>query len=747
MSRQTPHGSPRPAKCLPALPGGALGLDFSELSRDDGFGRLAHDSNCPPPLTALPRRQASLTPHSPAISPARSPHSPYTPPSIPSSRFPYSLPWSNNSTATALARSTSTLTPASDILNTEEITPRRIVFAKTSVSAETLDESIVDGERQGLTKSGTSLRRKGSSAQLLKGLSKGLNRVGSVMRRNTDPKVVKSELGTGLSQPDLIGSMRSWTSRARRDPAPDGDCAAIDVSQFSGEEGDQAIGRPFNVEHDLHVSEDLEALPSAWIDSLKEQGLTKTDLLLMSAARKKQRDARPLAAYDDFEAARHAFGPTHATSKSYGGSSNTGSLLRNFSFERDLGRSQAADVFGAKPLALDSVTSNPRNTFIQAIDSFSREPAGPGELSVSDEPVVIIGNDRDGSATPVEHLKFRRLSDQLRGFKESTFGLNLDDDWCKSILPAEWRDVPDTDANDKGEAADRAAPSHVSDDRIVPASSSRHAASSSIPPIHNTCSPPPPARHRRPNQLPVVSPTNTPGHSKPTAEVIRPPLSTARRSSNSFGVIPGTPTGLNTGSSTRIRGSQAQRHVVDDVKDDLDVMALLRDHNRDHPHLSLPASARTSSASQSRSPSPKQPLVHVDGGLFAEVTTDGEHPLIPHPLYAGPHQSLDATGQPVHRTSMALSYRSSRTSISAHSTHEEYHATVRMAYKLPGRSKSESVVPSLTSLTGLWGSDGDSHLVEQGSESSAASVQASEEGEARDAMDALGEAARRLKGA
>jgi hypothetical protein len=44
-----------------------------------------------------------------------------------------------------------------------------------------------------------------------------------------------------------------------------------------------------DTQHDLHVSTDLGGLPPQWIDSLREQGLSEQDLLMISSARANHR--------------------------------------------------------------------------------------------------------------------------------------------------------------------------------------------------------------------------------------------------------------------------------------------------------------------------------------------------------------------------------------------------------------------------------------------------------------------------
>ena len=115
------------------------------------------------------------------------------------------------------------------------------------------------------------IERKRSSGQLLSGLGKGLGRMGSVMRRNTSESV--NEV---LS--------KSWKGKE-----------TVQEEAEDDDGGDADIGRPFNTEHELHVSPSLEDLPPEWLEQLRKQGLSEQDFMLISAARKQTQQAiRPL---------------------------------------------------------------------------------------------------------------------------------------------------------------------------------------------------------------------------------------------------------------------------------------------------------------------------------------------------------------------------------------------------------------------------------------------------------------------
>ncbi|KAK4685585.1 hypothetical protein P7C73_g4560, partial [Tremellales sp. Uapishka_1] len=114
-----------------------------------------------------------------------------------------------------------------------------------------------------------------------------LGRMGSVIRRNSEVPIGGTSFGG------------TWNKRRRR---TEGTMVQTEEESESGsidgweriekgtieDRGDEGISRPFNIDHDLHVSPDLADLPPEWLRSLKAQGLSETDLMLISSSRHKQ---------------------------------------------------------------------------------------------------------------------------------------------------------------------------------------------------------------------------------------------------------------------------------------------------------------------------------------------------------------------------------------------------------------------------------------------------------------------------
>ncbi|EIW68650.1 hypothetical protein TREMEDRAFT_63117 [Tremella mesenterica DSM 1558] len=130
------------------------------------------------------------------------------------------------------------------------------------------------------------------SALALGGIAKGLNRMGSVMKRNASegsiPRAVdrdnerqkgKKKWNPSESLPEEINE---WQS------------IGVGISVVQEDEGDAGVSLPFNVAHELHVSPDLGNLPPAWISSLRAQGMTEADILLIAATKKKQTYSQPM---------------------------------------------------------------------------------------------------------------------------------------------------------------------------------------------------------------------------------------------------------------------------------------------------------------------------------------------------------------------------------------------------------------------------------------------------------------------
>ncbi|WWC59056.1 uncharacterized protein I303_101603 [Kwoniella dejecticola CBS 10117] len=489
MSRPATKRSMSSDKALPALPAGGLGLDFSGLPLDDMGMTVPHKSKSsrPPAPRYIPLRQSPIAPTHIPSSPSIISLSPSTPLAS-SSAYPFPYTNKNYSQSTILNQSTTTLTapgsPSVSISTTPDsvysISPKkRVGFGKSSVSADSIRSQTMptkshDGpsfprpsDSSQLSASPRPLRRKGSSGQLLSGIGKGLNRVGSVMRRNTE-----SNIGSSDQSPRKFHA-GSWR-RGRRKMSSGCDESWEQVNRIGEEadEGDKGIGRPFNVGHDLHVSPDLSDLPEQWLSSLIAQGLTESDLLLISAARKKQHETAnmplpvrsssrlpkaPLSA----PSSRFLDAPFREESLSGSSSEPThGSLLKKFSFE-------------SSPLTTPTATPTKNVSPPHQVISSTAKQSTQGEDAHESEMVIVgrsgrrkidsfpvsaarssdVGHDillfQDQPPLPahtssdvneMESLprsrNQKRFSTQIQTFRESTFGLGEESDgeWGKSIL-------------------------------------------------------------------------------------------------------------------------------------------------------------------------------------------------------------------------------------------------------------------------------------------------------------------------
>ncbi|ORX33519.1 hypothetical protein BD324DRAFT_654106 [Kockovaella imperatae] len=142
-------------------------------------------------------------------------------------------------------------------------TPTKPIFAPVSPSPLANEHGRRgSGPNVAASRGSSSLGKKRSSGQLLAGLGRGLGRMGSVVKRAASD------------------------STAIRSRAPT--MTKLSLREDDEDLGDDGIGLPFNVEHDLHVSPTLEDLPPVWLEELRRQGLSEHDLLLITAARNRQ---------------------------------------------------------------------------------------------------------------------------------------------------------------------------------------------------------------------------------------------------------------------------------------------------------------------------------------------------------------------------------------------------------------------------------------------------------------------------
>lgn len=215
------------------------------------------------------------------------------------------------------------------------------------------------------------------------------------------------------------------------------------------------------LQHDLHVSPSLEDLPPAWLASLRAQGLSEQDLLLIASARKRQ------AAVENTPIRRiKGSDPPdsiHSLPRSVGGSSSA------------LGHTEAGRVRGASTpgtsvisrssreylssaagestsvLALPSIAaaSTAKNGVVLLHTKFSFESAPSVPVKdqaklLTAEPEVMVSNE-EAEDQPGELMdlgggrrrtprKNKRMSDQLRCF--SQFDIGGEEGWAASLLSA-----------------------------------------------------------------------------------------------------------------------------------------------------------------------------------------------------------------------------------------------------------------------------------------------------------------------
>ncbi|BEI96287.1 hypothetical protein CcaverHIS631_0112360 [Cutaneotrichosporon cavernicola] len=169
------------------------------------------------------------------------------------------------------------------------------------------------------------LQRKKSNASLLyQGLGRGLSRVGSVMRRggnsnNNSAPAADPQPSSSSTATSSVASSHTTGTKGRRAPKRSGSTTLQDLCEEAESAAERDMGararavpikrstplstylpppppektngvsRPFNVQHALHVTPDLDGLPSEWLESLKAQGVTDHDLLLITSAQRRQR--------------------------------------------------------------------------------------------------------------------------------------------------------------------------------------------------------------------------------------------------------------------------------------------------------------------------------------------------------------------------------------------------------------------------------------------------------------------------
>ncbi|WWD08084.1 hypothetical protein V865_006194 [Kwoniella europaea PYCC6329] len=913
MSRPGTFRSKSSDKALPSLPADGLGLDFSGLPRSPapsstvGLGlelELNPKSSKPPPTHFIPLRQSPTTIYTSNIPPVSSPSiissSPSTPIasssiSISGYPFPYGNEHYSNSTSTVINLNTSTTTltqlarpPDSPSISistsppdiSSSFTPKQkkvgfgqaesirsenvILSSSTSSTSTTLSGQKPD----------VPLGRKRSSGQLLMGIGKGLNRVGSVMRRNTESNVHNTS-------PNKKGNARGgskWRNGRRRKTNDWQDAwEKVDRIGEEGDEGDVGIGRPFNVGHDLHVSPDLSDLPEQWLSSLKAQGLTESDLILISAARKKQHETHrlplrttsrlpqaPLSAPPsrllDGPCREMIAGPSSEDAHQMGSSG----LLKKFSFEdRSPTTPTQAGTSSEYVVGPSQMTCSPTETPNQnrlpseilqttpnkhdrrrAIESFPVSAAGSSDLNhnhnLEAEDVFSPHRNSTISALPGEKTNFtvpirrnKRFSSQLKGFRESTFGLGEEDEgeWGKSVLDSTWLS---SSAKEKGKMRDDKIP--VPPEPLLPSSQAQinsgesgYRTPSSHDPIQEVVmpkSPPPPARPRKQPSVTLVPIPDQDTSQIPKEDEGSELEIESRKSSESFGVhyntsmakskssvsvgseliTPSTSMEQGMAMMVREKGDSDEGHEHEHGGQGECTFGLIKEiTNTDicdqptelisregfitryhsNPHISLPASAIHSRSTTPHSiPKLKPNLAHQHS--YSTFDSSPYKVLEEDDLMDG----LDRAN-PEERASIALSILSSRTSASMQSLHELSQATVRTAYKLPPVGEVSPITTLSTSnpfintiTTNKYtnnngnenendknnddnenndednntntnrGSSGGLKLIDESSECGSISLVSTSgwgseendgEGEAKDAMDALGEAARRLR--
>ncbi|KAK8846646.1 hypothetical protein IAR55_005733 [Kwoniella newhampshirensis] len=495
-------------KLLPPLPPGGLGLDFSGRTSIDNGDEEDHGGwkdNNPGSNQPSPFQLTSLCDKSPT-SPLVASIQPSTPTTATSSSFSSRHTSSVPSTATLTKPTQSTVTAimsespsvagvgpkASSSLKVEESrsTPRagkRILFVSSSVSRKSKSNGTVQPislappqARAPSTPTGSidRLGRKRSSGQLLSGIGKGLDRVGSVLRRNTpDGRTPDSAKSISVRS----GGGGNWSRGKKRNEAAvieeadeSSSTRAEKILEIkSGEDGDAGIGRPFKTEHDLHVSPDLSDLPPAWLESLKAQGLSESDLKLISAAHGRRHQSRDQPFEVGFKPPRTPLSaPAASTTLLDTGSQGHDASLSHFlskhlprkfslelqspkestttgaRFRLDHLRAKVRDVFDAGYVSSPPSTAKehdwPRGDLelypVSAAESSDIDAETEGDESFSAEPGNFMQSKKErDNYTP---RLSKRFSDQLRGFKESRFGLEEEGagEWGRSILGAAWKD-------------------------------------------------------------------------------------------------------------------------------------------------------------------------------------------------------------------------------------------------------------------------------------------------------------------
>ncbi|WVN88784.1 uncharacterized protein L203_103997 [Cryptococcus depauperatus CBS 7841] len=303
----------------------------------------------------------------------------------------------------------------------------------------------IQSERQGSTSdslaSGTShgsLGKKRASGQLLMGIGKGLSRVGSVMRRSAAD-------GTTQIRKQGKGTRKKGKYSEAEHDAPVG-WKRLEAS----DEGDEGIGKPFNVNHDLHVSPDLSGLPTEWMEALKSQGLSEADLLLITAARQKQYESMrgPGLSKASFVAPPEGIrGFVDARFDTPGTTAGSGKLLQKFSFETEY--TDPSTPSASRKDQSESVESQVRTSHSRSrMKGQDVYPASATELddietdaSCSFSTPSQSPHTRSRSESMLFPTKNKRFSDQIRGFKELKFdtGDEEGEDWTKSILGVAWK--------------------------------------------------------------------------------------------------------------------------------------------------------------------------------------------------------------------------------------------------------------------------------------------------------------------
>ncbi|KAL1408497.1 hypothetical protein Q8F55_005309 [Vanrija albida] len=396
---------------------------------------------------------------------------------------------------------------------------------------DSVDTAVGLGNASG----GPTLSRKKSSASLLyRSVGRGLGRAASVMRRNnTAPEALggggptaSTSAGGGQPRSTEPGSSRhhptgTWSSRrARRNPSVglaelSEDTPALPVIANKMSESpsppkeapsritrsgtlsrrrksriepppvpDAGVSRPFNVQ--LHVTADLDGLPQEWLQSLKVQGLSEADLLLITAAQRRQRAValtpiRPITPGTTSRVASPPPVPPVVTvtaspaqvsfpdepprPKSQQRASVTSPNTPTYGESSGASASRRDSRSSAPPTRADSRRTR-RHTFIDGnslqrsssiiskllsdLDSISTRPSRPVTVVTDTLSPPLTGrpmssgtlktiSDAEGSArssiAESLHLLTRRLSDDLAGFRNIDVGAG-EENWAASILAA-----------------------------------------------------------------------------------------------------------------------------------------------------------------------------------------------------------------------------------------------------------------------------------------------------------------------